>query len=141
MADYSITAASVQQSASAKTRKVTFGGTITAGMPLYRDSADGKYKAARGNASTTDDVAGIAICGGADGQEGVICQTDPAFVPGATLTKGDVVCLSIGAAGALVEEGDATMTTGAFKVVLGIATSTTEMQLDCINKLVVGSAL
>jgi hypothetical protein len=141
MADYSQTAASFQHSADATKKPVTFGGTIVAGQPVYRDAADGKYKLARANAGTTDDVAGFAACGGADGQAGVIITKDPDCIMGMTMTKGDIICLSPGAAGGLCEEGDAAITTGAFKVVLGIATSTTNAAINCVEKLEVGSAL
>lgn len=69
MADFSITATSVIPSSSANIQKGTAGGTITAGMPVYKDSSDSnKIKPADADADASSNAVGIAVTGAASGQ-------------------------------------------------------------------------
>ena len=132
MAALSQTAANVV-SGSGTIRKltVTAGGTITAGMPVYKDAADSnKYKAARANAAGTSTVAGIALTGSSNGQPLVI-QTEGNINLGATLAVGETYYLSDAVAGQIVVYGDLGSTD--YVVVLGVATTTSIMPLNIIN--------
>ena len=84
MAALSITAAQVLLAQGA-TKQVIFGATITAGQSLYFDAASGKWKLAQADGTAAEagaDGYGIALCGGADGQQGVVA------LPGAKVTLG-----------------------------------------------------
>lgn len=129
MAALTQTAASVVEGASG-VRKHTgvAGGTITAGMPVYKDLTDSnKLKAARANAAVTSVVAGIALTGSSSGQP-IIYQSQGKINLGATLVVGEVYCLSDAVAGQIVPVGD--LGTGDFAVILGTADSTSILDLD-----------
>jgi len=82
MADATITPAEVRASSAASIHHGTFGATITAGTPMYKDT-DGTLKAgdADGTAAQAD-LEGIALNGGSAGQLGVYTDYDPQFDPG-----------------------------------------------------------
>jgi|GEM_PF-484333 len=134
MANYTITAASVLPSSSAKTRETTAGATITAGQPVYLDTADvdaknrPKAKLADANASaTTAAVAGIALNGAASGQPLRYVYEDDDFTHGLTTPPvGTVVAVSA-TAGALCPVGD--LTTGDYPALCMITTSATAAKL------------
>ncbi len=96
MADYSVTAASVLPSTSARLLQVTAGAAITIGQSVYLDTATNTYKAADANgASPLFTFAGIAVSqAAAAGQPLLICQSDPSFTPGFTIAAGATVILS-----------------------------------------------
>jgi hypothetical protein len=133
MADVTITAANVLAGAGAKTTYGTAGGTITAGMVVYFDSTDSKYKAAQANASgTSDTVVGIALNGAANGQPLWIVLEDDDFTPGGTLSLSAAAgkatyVLSAAAAGAIAPLGDLVSTNRI--VFLGVAKSASKMKL------------
>lgn len=117
MAALSQTAANVVEGASG-VRKHTgvAGGTITAGMPVYKDLTDSnKLKAARANAAVTAVVAGIALTGSANGQP-IVYQSAGKINLGATLVVGERYMLSDAVAGQIVPIGD-----------LGVADFSTEI--------------
>lgn len=110
---------------------VVAGGTITAGMPVYKDAADSnKYKAARANAAGTSTVAGIALNGASNGQP-LMIQTSGNINLGATVAVGETYCLSDAVAGQIVPVGDIGSTD--YVAVLGVATTTSIMPLNIIN--------
>lgn len=128
MADLSITATSVIASAAARRVTKTAGATITAGQPVYVLTA-GTIGPADANDSTKATVLGIAENGGATGQRISVVTEDPAFVLGATVAIGDVLMAST-TAGGIAPVADAT--TGDFVTVLGVAVSTSAINLKPI---------
>lgn len=126
MADYSVTAASVVPGSSARIKRYTAGETLTAGQPVYKDSADGKIYKADANVSTKIDVIGITLGGGGAGQPVNVATEDDDFTPGCTLAIGDIPILST-TAGGIAPSAD--LASGSYGVVLGIAKSTTKMFL------------
>jgi hypothetical protein len=131
MGDVAITAGNVRAGANAKKRAVRYGGTITAGLAVYEDSADANdAKAADCTTSAaTASVAGIALNGGADGQPGEIVTEDDDFTPGGTLVAGTVYVLST--AGAICPIAD--VLANDYVTVLGVAKSTSKLNLKIIK--------
>jgi len=130
MADITQTAANVAlSSGSAKYGQA--GGTITAGMPVYKDSADGDDL----KACQADDVVaqaacvGIALNSASDKQPLVYAPTGSVVNLGATLTVGKVYCVSANA-GAIAPVDD--LTTGDYVTVLGVATTAALITLGII---------
>ena len=110
MADYSVTAADVLASASAKRVTGTAGATITAGQAVYRDPSDGEWKLADADTASAAGIGtqgnnGIALNGAADGQPIEVCLSDPDFTPGFTMVVGTTVVIS-GTAGGLAPDSD-----------------------------------
>ena len=135
MAALVITAANVIPGADAAMTSVTWGGTITQGMAVYKDVADaGKYKAARGNAAGTSHATGIALSAGANGQPGMIATSGDINL-GATLAVGQVYCVSDAVAGEIVPYAD--LGTADYVVVLGIAETASNLILDINDPTVV----
>lgn len=135
MADLTITASSVLASASAIVRSGTAGATITAGQPIYIDTADmNKLKLADANASAaTAVVAGIALHGASAGQPLKYVVEDASFTPGATLTVGQVYVLSA-TAGGIAPVAD--LTTGDRPAVLMVAETSSTAKM----KIIAGTA-
>lgn len=89
MPDLSITAANVNWVGGTPPKRVKAGGTITRGMFLYRDAADGEYKAADANGSATASVVeGMALTDGFDGKPMLIAEDGAIVNVGATTTAG-----------------------------------------------------
>lgn len=100
------TASAVKPLTGATFKNGTAGGTITAGMPLYLDAADGKLKAARANAQDTAEVVGIAMNSASNGQP-LTYQTSGQINLGASLVNsGLVYFLSPDEAGKIVPSSD-----------------------------------
>lgn len=129
MADIAVTAASVLASSVAVTSKqYNFGATVTAGQLVYLNSSN-LWVLADSDASATGngvtDVRGFALNGGANGQPATVVLEDVTYTPGGTLANG-VPYFSGSNAGGFT----ATIpTTGNYPVFLGIAKSTTTMNL------------
>ena len=131
MADLSVTAASVLASANAAPiKQYNYGATITAGQVVYLDS-NNKWQLTDANASSAgnnaNSIVGIALVGGANNQPGVVATRDVYFTPGATLTNGIAYYVSQNA-GAIAPVAD--VQTGNYATVLGIARSTTILNLN-----------
>jgi hypothetical protein len=95
MADFTVTAATVQQTSTAKTRAGIAGETLVAGQVVFRDSADSnKIKLADCTNADKYQAVGITINGAADGQPIDYVEADLGFDPGFTAAIGDVVILS-----------------------------------------------
>jgi len=133
MADISVTASSVK---AANTNTViargTAGGTITAGQALYVDTVTGKLlPAVSTNQTQANNVAGIALHGASlDQPIAYAVSGDVTF--NAVLTAAGVFVLG-GAAGGISPSADLDSSTNTrYGVVLGIATSTTNLRMGII---------
>lgn len=128
MADLSITAASVLAGATAKRKLGTAGATITAGKVVYLDESDSEYKLADCDSATAAvrSPDGIALNGAADGQPLVVLEEGPITI-GATLTAGTTYYLSPNAGGICPL---ADVLAGDYPVIIGIATSTTVLEVQ-----------
>jgi hypothetical protein len=123
MASLSITAANVIAGSNATIERGIAGATITAGVVVYKDTADGKYKIADADSATAlaRDPRGIALNGASNGQPLAIIRSGDVTI-GATMTAGLVYYLSptpgeIGVVGDVLSGDD--------PIVLGQAKSTT----------------
>lgn len=133
MADLSITAANVLKGANAIFQAGVSGATITAGQPVYLDSATGTYKLADANLSAAAaTVVAISLNGASSGQPVSVLQEDDDFTPGATLVTGTVYVLSA-TAGAICPAAD--LATGWYPNVLFIAKSTTKAVMKIVNQV------
>jgi hypothetical protein len=127
MADLAITAASVLPGTGAKIVEGTAGASVTAGQVVYLDSSANSYKLADCNSATAAvrSPAGIALHASATGQPLAVATAGPVTI-GATLTAGVAYYLS-GTPGGIRPVAD--NTTGDYPVILGIATSTTVLNV------------
>lgn len=127
MADLTITAANVV-SHGGTTHTGSAGAAITAGQVVYQDPTDGTYKLADNNSATAAAraPAGVALNNAASGQP-ITIQSTGSVTIGATLTAGVAYYLS-GTPGGICPVAD--LTTGMYPTILGIATSTTLLDLD-----------
>lgn len=98
MADITVTAGNVVQGTGAQTKQVTYGATITAGMPVYKDTETSTYKACVTTTAATANCEGIALNGGANGQPGLI-QTSGQITIGGTVAVGTIYTVSDNAGG------------------------------------------
>lgn len=128
MSDLSITAASVLAGTGAKKVNGIAGATITAGKVVYLESSSGKYKLADCDSATAEAKApaGIALNGASDGQPLTILTEGPITI-GATVVGGTAYYLSPNAGG-IAPLAD--VLTGDNVVLLGLATSTTVIEID-----------
>jgi len=137
MTDIVITPGSVLKGANAKTRTGTAGATITAGQVLYEDgSASQVLKLADANASAaTANPVGIALHGAASGQPLTYVYEDDDFTPGGTLSLSaaadDGTYVLSATAGGIAPVGD--LASGHYPVILGVAKSTTKMNLKIVR--------
>jgi hypothetical protein len=128
MADLVITAAAVLAAASATVEAGKAGATITAGQPVYRDSADQKYKLSDADSATAAAKAprGIALNGGSDGQPLSIIKSGD-LTMNAVLIAGTAYYLSP-TPGGIAPLAD--VLSGDDVVLLGVAKSTTVLAVD-----------
>lgn len=131
MADLTITAANVAYGSDAVIVHGTAGASLTAGQPLYKDTANANVmKLADANASAlTATVAGVALHAAASGQP-IAYQTGGAITIGATVTSG-VVYVASATAGGIAPAAD--LTTGWRTSIIGVATSASVIQLSINN--------
>lgn len=136
MAALSITAANVQKvttgSNPTKVARGVAGASITAGQPLYRDTADsGKLKPADTNASAVAaTVVGIALHAAASGQP-IEYAVDGDVTFGAILTLAETYIAGAGTAGDINPIGD--LASGWYANILGIAISTSVLRMKLFN--------
>lgn len=127
MADLSITAASVVKGGTAKTVEGTAGATIAAGQAVYRDAATGNYLLADSNGAAAARIpGGIALNGAAVNQPVEILTEGPVTI-GATMTAGEAYYLS-DTPGGIGPRAD--VASGENTVLIGLATSTTVLDVD-----------
>lgn len=127
MADLTITATSVAPQGSARTVTGVAGAAITAGQVVYNDTATGTLKLADANSGTAAARSpyGIALHGAAAGQPLTIVRSGKVTI-GAALTAGVAYYLS-GTPGGIAPVAD--VTTGWYPTIVGIATSTTVLDV------------
>jgi hypothetical protein len=110
----------------------TYGATVTAGMPIYRDAADSnQLKPCRANAAGTANCDGIALNNGADGQPGHYLPTGSVINLGATLVVGQTYSVSDAVAGEIVPNSD--LGTTDFVTNLGVALTAANLMLSIVN--------
>ena len=131
MADISITAASVAPGSGDPRQSGISGATITAGVPLYKDSTDSdKLKLVDvDNSDATALTVGIAVGDAVSGQV-VSYQTGGSVTYNAVLTKG-VIYVGSDTAGGVKPSAD--LGSGDRVVILGTASSTTVLKLGLNN--------
>ena len=130
MADVTQTPASVVLGTDAVTSTGTAGATIVAGDVLYKDLTDGgELKLTDADAALTAVIAGIAVSGAADKQL-VSYQHGGPINPGGALVKGTIYVASV-TPGNIAPQAD--LVSGDFVSILGVAISTTEIQLKINN--------
>jgi hypothetical protein len=120
--DLSITAANVKTVDNESTvQKIRFGESITQGQALYRSSADGKYYKADADHLTAGNAAAvcIALTPGSTDEYG-FAVFEGLMNVGATLTVGEIYCLS-DAPGGIRPEADNGSTDRI--TILGVATT------------------
>lgn len=129
MADLTITATNVVAGSNARTVHGVAGVAITAGQVVYLDSATtGKWQLADNNAASAAarQPHGIAL-NSASLNQPIAVQTDGPITIGATLTAGVAYYLS-DTPGGICPVAD--LATGEYPTVLGMATSTTVLDID-----------
>lgn len=128
MADISITAANVAAGSGARTAVGTASETITAGQVVYQDSSTKEYGLADNNSATAGvrSPIGIALNGASDGQPVSVLLSGPCTI-GGTLTAGVAYYLS-DTEGGICPVAD--VGSGEYAVLLGIATSTTVLNVN-----------
>jgi hypothetical protein len=115
-------------SASTSIRLVAYGATISAGNPVYLDSADSTYKPTDANLSLAAAAAvGIAMTPGVSGGFGVIAISGPIVLVGTTMAVTETY-LAGPAAGEIIPVGD--LASGSYQTRLGTATTTTLLALS-----------
>ena len=132
MADVSVTAASVAFSTQAVIRReYTFGETVTVGQVVYLNSSN-QWMKTDSNAGTSGnlltDLRGIAVAAGNLNQPAAVCTSDPGFTVGGTIVNGTSYYTS-NTAGAI---SNTVPTTGDYPTFLGLAKSTTVLNLNPI---------
>lgn len=115
----------------------TAGETITAGMPVYLDSTTTKYFKSDNNAAGKKTSAGIALNGASNGQP-ISVQTGGAITIGATVTVAASYYVSANA-GMICPAGD--LATGSDVILLGVAISTTVIQMPSGGPFVPGATV
>lgn len=126
MTDISITAASVLGDGSSQRETMTAGVAVTAGQAVYLDNTTHTYKLSDSNLTGAKTVRGIALNSAAANQPLTIQKSGPVTI-GGTLVKGTTYCQST-TAGGICPQAD--IATGGDVVVLGVATSTTVLDLN-----------
>lgn len=128
MADLTITAANVAAGAGSSTENGNLGAAATAGQVLYKAAADGLWYLADNNAGTAEirKAVGIALNGGAIGQPVRVLLSGPITL-GATIVAGVAYYLG-DVPGAICPVAD--LATGEYPCLVGIASSTTVLQVN-----------
>lgn len=128
MSDLSITAANVIAGTGARMKLYTAGATITAGQVVYLEGSSGRCKLADCDSATAEvrSPLGIALNGAANGQPLVVLEDGPVTI-GATMTAGVAYYLSPNAGG-IAPVAD--ILTGDNTIIIGIATSTTVLDVN-----------
>lgn len=126
--DIVVVPADVLMVAGSPNREVDAGATLVAGQAVYEDGVNG-LKLADADAVGTAEVAGITLNGGADNQP-VKIVTGGDYNPGVAVVVGVVYVLS-STAGGIAPNVD--VGSGKVKVVLGIATTTSNIKLGILN--------
>lgn len=131
MTDISITAANVIAGSDANIESGTAGATITAGQAVYKSSTTKKWLLADSDSATAEArvPGGIALNGASNGQP-IVVQKSGDITIGATLTAGTAYYLS-DEPGAICPLAD--LASGDYVVLIGLAKSTTVLDIDIQN--------
>lgn len=129
MADISITAANVVATSKVTIEQTKAGATIVQGEIVYKEASSAKCKLADNDSATAEvrAVHGMALNAAADGQPLAIAKNGSEVAVGAVLTAGVDYYLS-GTPGKICPRAD--VTTGDDPIRIGIALSTSVLQLD-----------
>ncbi len=131
MATIAITAANVLSTGARNNGVIAAGVTVTQGQALYT-LANGTLGLADANGSPpANSFAGFSLTAGSPGQPVVFVTLDSAYVCGGTLTVGGVVWLDSTTPGAITQTYS-DVASGSTVITLGIATSTTAMNLSAV---------
>jgi hypothetical protein len=127
MADLVITAASVLSGSGARVVHGTAGAALTAGQVVYLDEAAETYKLSDSNSATAAvrDADGLTLHAAATGQPIAVHTRGPLTV-GATMTAGQTYALSETPGGI---QPVADLASGEYPTILGMATSTTVLDV------------
>jgi len=127
MSDLTITAASVAAASGASVEHGVAAEAVTAGKVAYKDATTGAYGLADSNSATAGVrvPVGIFLHAAATGQPVAVATKGPVTI-GATLTAGTIYTLSETAGGI---QPAADLGSGEYTSVLGMATSTTVLNL------------
>ena len=126
MADLTITAASVAKGANSVTKSGTAGAAITQGQPIYLAAATTTLFPADADVLASAAVVGVALNAASTGQPVTYLTYGPITI-GATVVVGTAYYASA-TAGGICPEAD--LLTGDFATFLGLATSTTVINVD-----------
>ncbi len=127
MADITITPGNVLPGTGARLEEGTAGGTITAGMPLYLDSATNTLKAADANDTAAKAAAvGIALHGASSGQPLKYQVAGPITI-GGTAVVGTIYCVSENAGGVAPHTD---LGANEYVTVLGVGISATQIKMS-----------
>ncbi len=127
MAALTITAANVRPGSNARTQIVRVGEAVTAGEPGYLKTSDKKYWLTDANAGSAEAEAKGVFLTNASADEYAVLQTAGTIIIGATVTKGEPYF--VGATpGAIHPSAD--LASGWYTTEIGIASSTTEIDVD-----------
>ncbi len=131
MADLTITAANVKKGTGAVLETGIAGVAVTAGQPVYKDASNSnKFGLSDCNSATSAQrsVYGIAMhAAGAD--QPLVVQKGGQITIGATVVPGTVYCVS-GTPGGIRPVAD--NTSGDFVSLIGVAVSTTVIDMGCM---------
>jgi hypothetical protein len=118
----------VRPTVNTKMQLVKYGATISAGQPLYLDSADGEYKLCDNNASAaTATITGISMTPGVDGGYGYMAISGSIILVGTTAAVGETYYAGA-TAGEIVPDAD--LASGNYIARVGTAESTTQIKLN-----------
>lgn len=117
----------VRPTSDTKSQLVKYGATISAGQPLYLDSADNEHKLCDNNASAaTATIKGIAMTPGVDGGYGLMAVSGSIILVGTTAAVGETYYAGA-TAGEIVPDAD--VATGNYISRIGTAESATQIKL------------
>ena len=135
MAVLVITAASVQWTGGTGQKRVKAGETITPGQVLYRLATDGEYYLADADVAAEDEVAGVALTAGYNGNDMLIAVNGAELNIGATTVAGTGYVLSSstavgGAAGGISPVADLGAGDACRPLFVGTGTGAVKLVID-----------
>jgi len=114
------------------TATVTAGATLTAGMPVYKDTADAnEHKAGDNDVAASAEIEGVTLNGASDGQP-VEIQTDGTIAIGATVTIGETYVLS-STSGKIAPVGDLASDDYVTHIGVGVTTARIELNIKAFG--------
>lgn len=125
MANVTITAANVVADGTATTETGIAGAAVTQGQAVYKDAATNTFKLSDNDLTGAKNFYGIALNAAASGQPLTVAKEGKVTI-GGTLVAGTTYAVSA-TAGAICPQAD--LTTGNAVLVIGIATSTTVLDI------------